>query len=79
MTLTSPSIWICLTGESRVPAVEAISAVDAELDSLREDMRTSPRQTKMGKEIEDARFRYKCTGYTVRVETKQSAPSTASC
>lgn len=35
-TLTRPSIWICLTGESNVPVVEAITAVDTGEDSLRE-------------------------------------------
>lgn len=33
---TIPSICICLTGESNVPLVEAIVALDAEPDSLRE-------------------------------------------
>lgn len=60
-----------------MPPVEAISVVDAELDSLREDIVAGPRQTKRGKEFEEGRFRYKCICYSVRVETKQSEPSTA--
>lgn len=36
VTLTSPSIWICLTGESKEPPTEAIIALGAAPLSLRE-------------------------------------------
>lgn len=67
--LTSPSIWICLTGESKVPPVEAITALDTEPDSLREAIYTPTHAEKGGKYLRDGCFRQRGRRTLVRVET----------
>lgn len=57
MALTSPSIWICLTGESKVPPVEAITALVTEPDSLREAIYKPPHAEKGRTALGDGRFR----------------------
>lgn len=48
LRLTSPSIWICLTGESKVPPVEAIAAVVDDPGSVREDIYSKHTRVKEG-------------------------------
>lgn len=67
--LTSPSIWICFTGESKVPPVEAITALDTEPDSLREAIYTPSHAEKGGKYLRDGCFRQRGRRTLVRVET----------
>lgn len=56
--LTSPSIWICFTGESKEPPTEAITALGAELGSLREAIHKPTHAEKGRKYFADGRFRY---------------------
>lgn len=62
---TIPSIWICLTGESKVPLVEAIAALDVEPDSLREAITKPTHAEKGGKDLSVARFRPRCIHFPV--------------
>jgi hypothetical protein len=64
--LTSPSIWICLTGESRVP-VEDTTAVAAEVESLREAMIGELNHEKRRSCVKDGNFRYQSVSLVVRV------------
>ena len=64
--LTSPSIWICLTGESRVPLVDA-TAVAAEVESFREAMTEALNHEKRRTGVMDGPFRCQSVGLVVRV------------
>lgn len=49
MKLTSPSIWICLTEECKVPPVGAIAALGAESQSLLEAIEKQTHANKAGR------------------------------